>query len=134
MNEYLPLGGFILTTKEKNMVYPLFQAGRAGFSMLRYLYKGGKKARKFVGFTDKAKKLEKSVKLVPKMKVGKHGSQRVLHTVKGGLGNRSKMYAAQGMQGIAHKTKKAGKFLRKHHKYTTTAIGGAAAWDILDND
>ena len=33
------------------------------FSMLRYLYKGGSKAKKFVGFTDKAKKLEKSVKI-----------------------------------------------------------------------
>ena len=38
------------------------------------------------------------------------------------------------MMGVADKTKKAGKFLRKHHKYTTTAIGGAAAWDILDSD
>ena len=116
------------------MVYPIFKAGKAGFSMLRYLYKGGKKARKFVGFTDKAKKLEKSVKLVPKSVIGKHGSKRVLHTVKGGLGNRGKMYAAHGMMGVADKTKKAGKFLRKHHKYTTTAIGGAAAWDILDSD
>ena len=116
------------------MVYPLFQAGRAGFSMLKLLYKGGKKVRKTVGFTDKAKKLEQSVKLVPKMKIGKHGSQRVLHTVKGGLGNRSKMYASQAMQGLAHKTKKGAKLLRKHHKYATTAVGGAAAWDILDND
>ena len=116
------------------MVYPIFKAGRAGFSMLKLLYKGGKKARQTVGFTDKAKKLEKSVKLVPKAMTGKHGGKRTFLTVKGGLGNRGKMYAAQGMMGVADKTKKAGKFLRKHHKYTTTAIGGAAAWDILDND
>ena len=116
------------------MVYPLFQAGRAGFSMLKHLYKGGSKARKFVGFTDKAKKLEKSVKLVPKMKTGKYGSTREFLTVKGGLGNKAKFYTAQGMQGAAHHAKRGGKFLRKHHKYATTAVGGAAAWDILDKD
>ena len=85
----------------KNMVYPIFKAGKVGFSMLRYLYKGGSKAKKFVGFTDKAKKLEKSVKLVQKWKLENMDSQRVLHTVKGGLGNRSKMYAAHGMMGVA---------------------------------
>jgi len=116
------------------MVYPLFQAGRAGFSMLKYLYKGASKTRKFVGFTDKAKKLEKSVKLVPKMKTGKYGSTREFLTVKGGLGNKAKFYTAQGMQGAALHAKRGGKFLRKHHKYATTAVGGAAAWDILDRD
>ena len=116
------------------MVYPLFQAGRAGFSMLKYLYKGGSKARKFVGFTDKAKKLEKSVKMVPKRLTGKHGGTRVFQTVKGGLGNKAKFYTAQGLQGAALHAKRGGKFLRKHHKYATTAVGGAAAWDIVDKD
>ena len=116
------------------MVYPIFKAGKAGFSMLRYLYKGGSKLRKTVGFTDKAKKLEKSVKLVPKSVIGKHGGKRELLKVKGGLANRSKMFTAHGMMGVADKTKKGAKFLRKHHKYTTTAIGGAAAWDIMDSD
>lgn len=116
------------------MVFPIFKAGKAGYSMLKLLYKGGKKARKTVGFTDKAKKLEKSVELVPKMKTGKYGSKRVLHTVKGGLGNRGKMYAAQGMMGTADKVKKGGKFLRKHHKYATTAVGGGIAFDIFDDD
>ena len=116
------------------MVYPIFQAGRAGFSMLRYLYKGASKTRKAIGFTDKAKKLERSVKLVPKMKTGKYGSQRELLTVKGGLGNKAKFYTAQGLQGAAAHTKKGAKFIRKHHKYATTAVGGAAAWDILDRD
>ena len=37
------------------MVFPIFKAGRAGYSMLKLLYKGGKKARKTVGLTDKAK-------------------------------------------------------------------------------
>ena len=115
------------------MVYPLFQAGRAGFSMLKYLYKGASKTRKFVGFTDKAKKLEKSVKLVPKMKTGKYGSTREFLTVKGGLGNKAKFYTAQGMQGVAHKSKQAGSFIRKHHKYATTAAGGAMAWDLIDD-
>jgi len=116
------------------MVYPIFKAGRAGFSMLRHLYKGASKSRKAIGFTDKAKKLEKSVKMVPKAMTGKHGTKRTFLKVKGGLGNKAKFYTAQGMQGVAHKGKQAGSFIRKHHKYATTAAGGAMAWDLIDND
>jgi hypothetical protein len=116
------------------MVYPIFQAGRAGFSMLRYLYKGASKTRKAIGFTDKAKKLERSVEMAPKVLTGKYGSKRQFLKVRGGLGNKAKFYTAQGMQGVAHHAKKGGKFIRKHHKYATTAVGGAAAWDILDSD
>ena len=59
------------------MVYPIFKAGRAGYSMLKVLYKGSKKARKAVGFTDRAKKLEKSVAMVPKAMTGKHGGKKM---------------------------------------------------------
>ena len=78
-----------------------------------------------------AKKKHKTTKL---NLGGKYGSQKEFLTVKGGLGNKAKFYTAQGLQGAARHAKRGGKFIRKHHKYATTAVGGAAAWDIIDSD
>ena len=138
-------------------VFAAFRAGKMGFKMLKYLYRGAKggvagsartpagkliqgSGKKVPGlrqwFTRKGDKLGKNVKLshTPKVIKGKYGSTIESRTIKGGFRNKARAYGSQAMYGIGDKGGKALRHVRKHHKGYTTAAAGAAIWDVLDDD
>ena len=117
------------------MVLGRLIGGRGGMEkvhgFMRKLYKGYQKKSPVSDF---GKKLEMSTKMVSKPHTGAFGGKRNLLKVKGGLGNKARYYGGRGIQGVAQKSEKVGRHIKKHRKAYGWGVTGAAAWDIVDND
>tara|TARA_Y100000590_G_scaffold73370_1_gene80789 strand:+ start:138 stop:473 length:336 start_codon:yes stop_codon:yes gene_type:complete len=105
------IGGFCTATtqqrkKEETMALP-FAAGSVGMRFLRTLYKG-------------------------KKKIGKGASMAAGYAGKKGFVKTSQ--AITGASKKVHRGTMSAKSLAKKYPKSTAAIGGAAAWDMLDRD